>query len=98
MSFFDLILFCDYFQQALKAGDERASSYLDEISSCENKIDQSLTEFIPSGTDYGISYLFFGNFLAHLTKNIILLIWMISRFLLLIFLIYNKNYICIRSP
>jgi hypothetical protein len=57
------------FQQALDGQYEFSREYLDKILSFEIKINDSLTEFIPTGKIYGMSYLVIRNFLGYLTKK-----------------------------
>lgn len=64
-----------YYQMAMTNGFNSAKKKLNNILSFETKINTSLQEFIPIGSMYGISYLFFGNFLSFLTKKYTITNW-----------------------
>lgn len=65
----------NYYKLASDKGCPKAELFLNEILSYEAKIPKSLKEFIPIGKAYGISYLFFGNFLAYLTQKYRINVW-----------------------
>lgn len=89
----------EYYKQAIAKGFKPAEKCLEEILSFENKISATLLEFIPIGKAYGISYLFFGNFLSFLTKKYQITEWndlifksWITIVLLNYFRIQNPNF------